>query len=117
MKHRFYIPLLVLFAVAPAQSATVGYAYCGSNGAYVMLYQSAEHLEILGHLRCNEKVEILTGGGEYIQVRTQDGKVGWAHYSEISAPVTSASATDSAAAQPGVPGNPAFPALTNINIV
>jgi hypothetical protein len=117
MNLRFYIGLAVLFGAAPAQSATIGYAYCGSNGAYVMLYQSAEQLEILGHLRCNEKVEVLTRSGDYTQVRTQDGKVGWVHYSEISVPVSSAPATDSGAAQPGVPGNPAVPALTNTNIV
>ena len=117
MKLRFYLPLAMLFVTAPAQSATIGYAYCGSNGAYVMLYQSVEQLEILGHLRCNEKLEVLTWSGDYTQVRTQDGKVGWVHYSEVSVPLSSAPATDSAVAQPGVPGTPFVPALTNANVV
>lgn len=117
MKLRVCVLLVSLFAVAPARSGTSGYAYCGTYGSYVLLYQSVDQLEELGHLRCGEKVEILTRWVEYYQVRTLDGRVGWVHYAEISntpgaAPTANFGMTDPTAARA-----PVVPPLTNINIM
>lgn len=77
--------LVALFGSASSRAASVGYAYCGTYGGYVMMYKSSEQLEELGKLRCGEKVEILTRWPEVVQVRTADGRVGWVRPTDITA--------------------------------
>jgi hypothetical protein len=117
MKILLCILAMELFTAASLRAGTPGYAYCGTYGSYVLLYKSVDQLEELGHLRCGEKVEVLTRWVEYIQVRTLDGRVGWVHYSGISttagaAPSTNFGMTDAAAGQAQ-----SVPALTNTNIM
>lgn len=83
------------------------------------LYKSTDQFEELGKLRCGEKVEILNRYFDYVQVRAQDGRVGWVHYAEIStnapgaAPTTNFGMTDPSAK----PQGPLIPPLNNANIV
>ena len=78
MKLRYAAAILVLassstavFAQAPA------YSFCGTYGAYVMLYKNTDQFEELGKLRCGEKVDVLSKYFDYLQIRTLDGKIGW----------------------------------------
>ena len=118
MKFRICVLVVALFAsVSLLRAGTPGYAFCGTYGSYVLMYKSVDSMEEMGHLRCGEKVEILTRWVEYFQVRTADGRVGWVHYSGISnTPASGASSnfgmTDTAAAPAS-----AVPALTNTNIM
>ncbi len=117
MKVRIGILFVALLAAAPVRSAPAGYAYCGTYGSYVLLYQSVDQLEELGHLRCGEKVEVLTRWVEYFQVRTQDGRVGWVHYAEISNTPGGASTTNFGMTDASAPHAPVVPPLTNVNIM
>jgi hypothetical protein len=116
MRVRTCVLIFALFAGVSLRAGTPGYAYCGTYGSYVLMYKSNDQLEELGHLRCGEKVEVLSRWLEYVQVRTADGRVGWVHYSGISNVPTSASSnfgmTDSSA-----PRAASVPALTNTNIM
>jgi len=111
--------LVALFGGASAHAASVGYAYCGTYGGYVMMYKSSEQLEELGKLRCGEKVEILTRWPEVVQVRTADGRVGWVRPTDITAtqvsggPTTSFGLTDAA----GAAQKPSVAPLTNDSIL
>src|SRR5258707_15152561 len=116
MKVRICVLIVALFAAGSLPAGTPGYAYCGTYGSYVLMYKSNDQLEELGHLRCGEKVEVLSRWLEYVQVRAADGRVGWVHYSGISNTLTTASGnfgmTDSSA-----PRVASVPPLTNINIM
>src|ERR1700723_1372722 len=90
---------IAILAAAPAafsQTSTPAFSNCGTYGAYVMLYKNTDSFEELGKLRCAEKVEILGKWFDYLQVRTADGKTGWAR---------AADATGGPAA-PQAPGTP-----------
>lgn len=123
MKKRFLmvIGLLMVFSAgaASARGASVGYAYCGTYGGYVMMYKASDALEELGKLRCGEKVQIITRWVEILQVETVDGRTGWVRPTEISAtavagpPTTGFGLTDSAAAGQ----KPAVAPLTNDSIL
>jgi hypothetical protein len=107
-----------LLSGEPARASSVGYAYCGTYGSYVLMYKSDDQLEELGKLRCGEKVEVLSRWFEYAQVRTVDGRVGWVHYAEISnapgiTPTTNFGLTDPSAK----PQGPAVAPLNNASIV
>jgi hypothetical protein len=117
--------MFVVFAAAASlltagslRAGSLGYATCGTYGSYVLLYKSVDTMEELGHLRCGEKVEVLTRWTEYFQVRTQDGRVGWVAYTGISSapPVTESNKnfgmTDAAAAR-----GPVVTPLTNTDIM
>lgn len=122
MKNRLGILIGLLIAAsvcgAPTRAASVGYAYCGTYGGYVMMYKSSDALEELGKLRCGEKVQIVTRWVEIIQVQTADGRVGWVRRTEISAtpvagpPTTGFGLTDTAGSQ-----KPAVAPLTNDSIL
>jgi len=111
-----FVLIVALFAGGSLGAGTPGYAYCGTYGSYVLMYKSNDQLEELGHLRCGEKVEVLSRWLEYVQVRTADGRIGWVHYSGISNTLAGASnnfgTTDSSA-----PRAASVPALTNTNVM
>jgi len=117
MKFRICVLIVALFATVSARAGTPGYAFCGTYGSYVLMYKSVDNLEEMAHLRCGEKVEILTRWVEYFQVRTADGRVGWVHFTGISTTPASGSSTNfgmtDAAAAPAA----SVPALTNTNIL
>jgi uncharacterized protein YgiM (DUF1202 family) len=112
------IVIMLLVAAGPVRAGSAGYVSCGTYGSYVLMYKSVDNMEELGHLRCGEKVEVLTRWAEYFQVRTADGRVGWVHYTGISSapPVTEANKnfgmTDSAAAR-----GPVVTPLTNTDVM
>jgi hypothetical protein len=115
--------LLAVFSAAllgarSTPAGTPGYAYCGTYGSYVLLYKSNDQFEELGKLRCGEKVEILNRYFDYVQIRAQDGRVGWVHFAEVSnvpgaAPTSNFGMTDSSNK---VQSN-AVPPLNNASIV
>jgi hypothetical protein len=84
MKLRLFVLVLALSAAGVARADSMGYAYCGSFDAYVLLYKTTDQIEELGKLRCDEKVEVLTRWTKFFQVRTADGRVGWVRSTDIS---------------------------------
>src|SRR5437588_8541047 len=114
MKVRLSLLIFVLLAGISLRAATPGYAYCGTYGSYVLMYKSNDQLEELGHLRCGEKVDVLSRWLEYVQVRTGDGRIGWVHYSGISNSPAGTS-NNSGMTDPSVPRVTSVPALTNTN--
>jgi len=118
MKVRHCILILSLLTGVSTRAATTGYASCGTYTSYVLFYREADGLEELGKLRCGEKIEIITRWVEYIQLRTIDGRIGWAHYSEISnAPPQVQAATNFGLTDAAKARADAIAALTNANIV
>src|SRR5215475_6859928 len=117
MKIRiFLIALVMLWGTASLRGGTPGYAYCGTYGSYVLMYKSNDQLEELGHLRCGEKVEVLSRWLEYVQVRTADGRVGWVHYSGISNNPSTTSGNFGVTGSSGTHAVPTVPPLTNMDI-
>ena len=116
MKVRLSVLIFVLLAGISLRAGTLGYAYCGTYGSYVLMYKSNDQLEELAHLRCGEKVDVISRWLEYVQVRTGDGRIGWVHYSGISNSPAGTSnnfgMTDSSA-RPAT----SVPALTNTNVM
>jgi hypothetical protein len=108
---------ITLFCSTSVRADTPGYAYCGTYGSYVLLYKTVDQLEEMGHLRCGEKVEIVSRWVEYIQVRTQDGRVGWVHYSGISTTAPAGPSTNFGMTDTTAPHAVAVPALTNTNVM
>jgi hypothetical protein len=116
MKVRLSLLIFVLLAGISLRAATPGYAYCGTYGSYVLMYKSNDQLEELGHLRCGEKVDVLSRWLEYVQVRTGDGRIGWVHYSGISNSPAGTS-NNFGMTDPSVPRVTSVPALTNTNVM
>jgi hypothetical protein len=87
MKPKLLAAILILSAPSAlrAQAAPVpSFSFCGTYGAYVMLYKNTDQFEELGKLRCGEKVEVLGKWFDYLQIRTVDGKVGWARAADVT---------------------------------
>jgi hypothetical protein len=123
MKLRYAAAILILASSASTSSAVFAqapaFSNCGTYGAYVMLYKNTDQFEELGKLRCGEKVEVLAKYFDYLQIRTLDGKVGWARAADISGgPAVAPTATPfgltnaQAATQ-----HPVVAPLTNRNII
>ena len=90
MKLRLLALILALSAAGVARADSAGYAYCGSFDAYVLLYKSADQIEEVGKLRCDEKVDVVTRWMKFFEVRTADGRVGWVRSVDISGTPASA---------------------------
>jgi hypothetical protein len=84
MKLKLVAAFLILSAASAAHAQTPAFSYCGTYGAYVMLYKNTDQFEELGKLRCGEKVEVLGKWFDYLQIRTLDGKVGWARSVDVT---------------------------------
>jgi Bacterial SH3 domain len=84
MKYSLF--LVVIFLVAPqsAPANTPAYAHCGTYDSYILLYKSVQKFEELGKLHCGESVEITGQDGDFTQVRTTDGRLGWVPNSDLS---------------------------------
>jgi archaellum component FlaG (FlaF/FlaG flagellin family) len=67
---------------APANTAA--YARCGTYDSYILLYKSVQKFEELGKLHCGESVAITGQDGEYSQVQTTDGRMGWVPSGDLS---------------------------------
>src|SRR5215471_15006555 len=118
MKIRILVLVVASFTAVAVRAGTPGYAYCGTYGSYVLMYKSNDQLEELGHLRCGEKVEVLSRWLEYVQVRTGDGRIGWVHYSGISnTPSTTSKNFGMTDTSGGRAAASAVPPLTNTDIM
>jgi hypothetical protein len=92
MKPKLLTAILILSAssttvraqTAPPQTPVPSFSFCGTYGAYVMLYKNTDQFEELGKLRCGEKVVVLAKWFDYLQIRTLDGKVGWARSADVT---------------------------------
>src|SRR3984957_20942234 len=84
MKAKLFSAFLILIVAPTAFAQAPAFSYCGTYGAYVMLYKNTDQFEELGKLRCGEKVDILSKYFDYLQIRTLDGKVGWVRSADIS---------------------------------
>lgn len=85
MKPKFFLPFLLLATASSAVAqAPPAFSFCGTYGAYVMLYKNTDQFEELGKLRCGEKVDVLGRWFDYLQIRTLDGKIGWVRSADIS---------------------------------
>ena len=75
----------ILF-VAPqsAPANTAAYVNCGTYDSYVLLYKSIQRFEELGKLHCGESVAITGQDGNFSQVQTTDGHLGWVQSSDLS---------------------------------
>lgn len=120
MKLRYAAAILILassssavFAQAPA------YSFCGTYGAYVMLYKNTDQFEELGKLRCGEKLDVLGKYFDYLQIRTSDGKVGWVRAADVSGgPNVAPSATPFGLTNAQVAAqHPVLVPMTNKNVV
>ncbi len=94
MKLKLLVAFLICAGASAVFAQTPAFSFCGTYGAYVMLYKNTDQFEELGKLRCGEKVEVLARWFDYLQVRTLDGKVGWVRSADVSGgPAVSPSAT------------------------
>jgi hypothetical protein len=94
MKLKLFIAFLISAGPSAAFAQTPAFSFCGTYGAYVMLYKNTDQFEELGKLRCGERVEVLGRWFDYLEVRTLDGKVGWVRSADVSGgPAASPSAT------------------------
>jgi uncharacterized protein YgiM (DUF1202 family) len=127
MKPKLLAATLILAAAttaraqAPAQAqAAPSFSFCGTYGAYVMLYKNTDQFDELGKLRCGEKVEVLGKWFDYFQIRTQDGKVGWARSADVTGgPASTPTATPFGLTSAPVqsPQHEALVPLNNKNII
>ena len=120
MKPKFLLPFLFLATASPAFAQTPpAFSFCGTYGAYVMLYKNTDQFEELGKLRCGEKVDVLGRWFDYLQIRTLDGKIGWVRSADISGgPAAFPSATPFGLTSSTVaPQHEASVPLSNKNII
>jgi hypothetical protein len=119
MKPRLLVPFLIMASASATFGQTPAFSYCGTYGAYVMLYKNTDQFEELGKLRCAEKVEVLGRWFDYLEVRTVDGKVGWVRSADVSGgPGVSPSATPFGLTNsPEQQQHPAVVPLSNKNIL
>jgi hypothetical protein len=119
MKLKVFAVLLALTTAPATFAQSPAFSFCGTYGAYVMLYKNTDQFEELGKLRCGENVEVLARWFDYVQVRTLDGKVGWARSADISGgPAATPSPTPFGLTNSAVPSQrEAAVPLSNKNII
>jgi len=84
MKYTLVLLGILFVAPQPAPANTPAYARCGTYDSYILLYKSIQKFEELGKLRCGESVVITGQDGDFMQVRTTDGRYGWVPTSDLS---------------------------------
>lgn len=86
LKMKYGLFLLGILFVAPqsAPANTPAFAHCGTYDSYIVLYKSVQKFEELGKLHCGESVAITSQNGDYSQVQTTDGRLGWVPSSDLS---------------------------------
>jgi len=84
MKYGLFLAVIFLVAPQSAPANTTAFAHCGTYDSYILLYKSVQRFEELGKLHCGESVEITGYDGNFAQVRTTDGRLGWVPDSDLS---------------------------------
>ncbi len=84
MKYAYLAIAIILTAPLSVRADTPAYAQCGTYDSYILLYKSTQKFEELGKLRCGESVEITYRGGDFSQIRTLDGRLGWVATNDLS---------------------------------
>jgi hypothetical protein len=84
MKYSLLLVAILFVAPQSAPANTPAYARCGTYDSYILLYKSVQKFEELGKLHCGESVQITAQDGDYSQVQTTDGRLGWVPSSDLS---------------------------------
>jgi hypothetical protein len=83
---KYALALMGILFVAPqsAPANTPAFAQCGTYDSYILLYKSIQRFEELGKLHCGESLVITGQDGDFTQVRTTDGRLGWVPTTDLS---------------------------------
>jgi hypothetical protein len=84
MKYALVLMGILLVVPQPARANTPAFAQCGTYDSYILLYKSIQKFEELGKLHCGESLVITGQDGDFTQVRTTDGRLGWVPSSDLS---------------------------------
>jgi hypothetical protein len=84
MKYSLLLVGILFVAPQSAPANTPAYARCGTYDSYILLYKTIQKFEELGKLHCGESVAITSQNGDYSQVQTTDGRLGWVPSSDLS---------------------------------
>jgi len=87
-RTRLLLPFMILLLLSCTRvaAADTGDIHCLPGETYVYLYQFADALQVLGNIRCGQKVEILDArNSTAVHVRTADGKEGYVLKSAVTA--------------------------------
>jgi hypothetical protein len=84
MKYSLLLVGILFVAPQSAPANTAAYARCGTYDSYILLYKSIQKFEELGKLHCGESVAITGQDGDFSQVQTTDGRLGWVSTSDLS---------------------------------
>src|SRR6266478_5215032 len=86
-RTRLLLPCMILLSLSCTKlaAADTGEIRCQAGETYVYLYQFADTLQVLGNVRCGQKVEILDArNSTAVRVRTADGREGYVLKSELT---------------------------------
>ena len=84
MKYSLLLVGILFVAPQSAQANTAAYVRCGTYDSYILLYKSIQKFEELGKLHCGESVALTGQDGDFSQVQTTDGRLGWVQSSDLS---------------------------------
>jgi hypothetical protein len=84
MKYSLLLVGILFVVPKSAPANTPAYARCGTYDSYILLYKSVQKFEELGKLHCGESVAITGQDGDFSQVQTSDGRLGWVPSSDLS---------------------------------
>jgi hypothetical protein len=84
MKYSLMLMGILFIAPQSAPANTAAYARCGTYDSYILLYKSIQKFEELGKLHCGESVALTGQDGDFSQVQTTDGRLGWVPSSDLS---------------------------------
>jgi hypothetical protein len=84
MKYALVLVGILFVAPQSAPANTPAFAQCGTYDSYILLYKSIQKFEELGKLHCGESLVITGQDGDFTQVRTTDGRLGWVPSGDLS---------------------------------
>jgi hypothetical protein len=87
MKYALVLMGILFVAPQSAPANTPAFAQCGTYDSYILLYKSIQKFEELGKLHCGESLVITGQDGDFTQVRTTDGRLGWVPSGDLSTTV------------------------------
>jgi len=84
MKYGLFLMGILFVAPQSAPANTPAFARCGTYDSYILLYKTVQKFEELGKLHCGESVAITGQDGDFSQVQTTDGRLGWVPSGDLS---------------------------------